>query len=133
MTCHCSWDTSVILITSAFVIILLAAGVSLFVKSTYCRKEGAKRNALFCLLGTLFCVGVLIVCALDCPLRISVNNESVTIHKGKGNVVIHIESMEEIRQYEGSVRIAAGYSVQAALSVTWENLTTPSWATVKCM
>jgi hypothetical protein len=66
------------------------------------KRGGDQVTPLFCLLGILLGVGVLIFMALDCPLKVSVKNESITIHQMKNNLIIPIETIEEIRLCDNS-------------------------------
>jgi hypothetical protein len=97
MIFQCSWDTTVISITLITTAILLAVIIALFVKMIRYRKEKRNVPALFCLLGVLLFISADIVSALFCPQKVSIENEAIRIHRIKGDIVIPVEKIEEIR------------------------------------
>jgi hypothetical protein len=102
MNFQCSWDTNVFIITLLFVVALLGAIAFLVVKAVRYKREGQILTVCLLALGIVFFLGVLIVSGLECPLKVSVDKETVRIHRMIGNVVIPIETIEEIRLYKDS-------------------------------
>ncbi|MDR0506243.1 MAG: PH domain-containing protein [Dysgonamonadaceae bacterium] len=97
MNFHCSWDTNVTLITLLFTAILLGVAVMLYFKLRRYRQEKRMLPVCMLLLGILFCIGILIFSALECPFRVSVEKEGIAIHRMIGNIIIPVQTIEEIR------------------------------------
>jgi sugar phosphate permease len=97
MNFHCSWDTNVTLITLLFAAILLGVVVMLyFIQRRYSKEKRMLQVCIF-LLGILFCIGVLIFSALECPFKVSVEKGNISIHRMIGNIIIPVQTIEEIR------------------------------------
>jgi hypothetical protein len=102
MNIHCSWDTTVISITIVSVLILLGAILMLAVKMRYYKRENRKFPVVFTGIGILVFTAVILGSALFVPINVSVDNEKLHIHRLKGDIVIPIEKIEEIRRADDS-------------------------------
>jgi hypothetical protein len=102
MNFHCPWDTTVISLTLVYLLVLLGVIIMLVVKMKYYKREDMKLPAVFTGIGILFFIAVIIGSALHAPLSVSVKNESIYIHRLKGDIVIPIEKIEEIGRAENS-------------------------------
>lgn len=97
MNFHCSWDTNVFIITLLSVVVILGVIVMMVLKLRHYKQERQLLPLCLLSLGILFLIGVLIFSVLVCPLKVSVDKEAIRIHRMIGNVVIPIETIEEIR------------------------------------
>lgn len=97
MIFSCPWDTKVSLITGAYVLVLLIVIVILSIRLVGYLKEKRILPIVLFSIGVLFFAGILIVSAMDCPCKISLENETLTIHRVQKNIVIPIENIEKIR------------------------------------
>jgi hypothetical protein len=102
MIYHCPWDTKVLTITVLTTIVVVAVAICLSFKAKYYRKERETWSAFGYLASTLFCLGLLIFMAWDCPSRVSVEKEAITIHLVNRDIVIPLDEIEEIRLYHAS-------------------------------
>ncbi|GHT87596.1 hypothetical protein FACS189474_0780 [Bacteroidia bacterium] len=96
MNFQCSWDGTVIGITISVIILLVA----LFIACFFAVKKHEKPKyqmiiLIIVVIGTLVCMGV---SGLYTPLNVSIQNQSISIHQLKGNTIIPIADIQEIRR-----------------------------------
>lgn len=96
MNFQCSWDGTVIGITISVSILLLAIFIACFF---VVRKHEKPKYQMIILIivfvGVLACITV---SGLYTPLNVSIQNQSISIHQLKGNTVIPITDIKEIRR-----------------------------------
>jgi hypothetical protein len=74
----------------------------LAVKMRYYQREGRRLPVIFTGIGILFFIAIIIWSALPAPLNVSIKNESIHIHRLKGDIVIPIEKIVEIDRADDS-------------------------------
>ncbi|GHT39232.1 hypothetical protein FACS189437_02000 [Bacteroidia bacterium] len=102
MNFQCHWDATVVSSTAIDVIVLLSIIVmfALYAIRHYRNEEKLRSKAYW--LGAVIFVIVLVFPALFCPLNVSLQNESISIHRIKGDIVIPLDDIMEIRMVNGS-------------------------------
>ncbi|MDR0547731.1 MAG: PH domain-containing protein [Dysgonamonadaceae bacterium] len=100
MIFSCPWDTKVALITIAYSAVLLLVIIGLLIPLIRYIKVKRILPVALLSLGILLFTGILVISAIDCPMKVSIETELLTIHRIQGNIVIPIESIEEIRLCE---------------------------------
>ena len=98
MTFHCSWDTTVTIVTFIVTAILLITAIVFFRKLLYYKKARKKiLPFLFSLLVILFCIGFFIGSMLFVPQNISVKNDCIYVERIYKDVIIPVNQIKEIR------------------------------------
>lgn len=102
MNFQCSWDATVTSTTTInFVSMLVVIIIAIFFAIRYWKRE-KKLHSLGCWLVVIISIILLVFPALFCPLSVSVENESISIHRIKGDIVIPFDDITEIRMVNDS-------------------------------
>jgi hypothetical protein len=102
MNFQCPWDTTVISITAIDFVVVLLVIIIFLVKMIRYKRNGEKLYAWGCLLGSVLLIIVLFFPALYTPTSVSVKNETIRIHRMKGDIVIPFDEIAEIRRVNNS-------------------------------
>ena len=97
MNSACNWDTTVMLITiivSAFMLFLTGSFFIKFLSYWKLKKLFPALLVLFFSIISFFSVSIT---AFHLPLKISVSNKQLSINRLKGNIIIPVENIKEIK------------------------------------
>jgi hypothetical protein len=96
MNFQCSWDSSILGLTiSVCVFLLVLFIIAFFVVK---KRESPKYQMIVLIIVIIGFIAGIVVSGLFIPMEVSAQNQSIRIHQLKGDAIIPVKDIEEIRR-----------------------------------